>query len=501
MGKLSLCMIVKNEEKYLPGCLTSVKNIVDEIIIVDTGSSDNTLNIARSFNADIYHFEWINDFSAARNYALSKTTGDWILYLDADERLSPDSHNELLRIIDNDIKAGFYCNVISFDEHNSKPNVIRYNRLFRKSGEIRFEGKIHEQIVNSLLKNDYKLIESDIDIFHEGYNIPQHKMVEKAERNLKLLLEELNESPTDYLVFQIAQTYGVLGDSEKAIEFFDKIIVSESASPHFKSHAFRYKGAIELQINKNIDKALEYASKAELFFDAEPILNSLLTKIHIIKKNYLTAINYAWKALEINRSKHNAEFRLNLDEMTLLLFAMQAAVEGELTDEFDKLYKEFLRIDNKKDENISNFVNLIYKLNQNIILSDAELKTVKIVMNFSNRNLIYALLDKYDKTDSKSELLEIIPHELRNAWYFYIRGCTYLKTGRQQEAFDDLEIARTNGFNNPALYFYIISILIEKGEYDNISFYINEAEKTFAEDNDILQKFTDLKQKIQPVLK
>ena len=88
MPKLSLCMIVKNEEKFLAGCLESVKNIVDEIIIVDTGSTDKTIEIANSYNAKVYHFEWKNDFSLARNESIKHATGDWILILDADERLA-----------------------------------------------------------------------------------------------------------------------------------------------------------------------------------------------------------------------------------------------------------------------------------------------------------------------------------------------------------------------------------------------------------------------------
>ncbi|MBK7632424.1 MAG: glycosyltransferase family 2 protein [Ignavibacteriales bacterium] len=89
MPTLSLSMIVKNEERHLARCLSSVKDVVDEIVIVDTGSTDNTIEIAESFNAKIFHFDWVNDFSAARNFALTKCIGNWILYLDADEENEP----------------------------------------------------------------------------------------------------------------------------------------------------------------------------------------------------------------------------------------------------------------------------------------------------------------------------------------------------------------------------------------------------------------------------
>ena len=88
-NEVSLCMIVKNEENYLPNCLNSIKDIVDEIIVVDTGSTDKTVDIAKSFGAKVYYFPWRNNFSEARNESLKYATKDWILILDADDELSP----------------------------------------------------------------------------------------------------------------------------------------------------------------------------------------------------------------------------------------------------------------------------------------------------------------------------------------------------------------------------------------------------------------------------
>jgi glycosyltransferase involved in cell wall biosynthesis len=94
-------MIVKNEEKYLKECLDSVKDIVGEIVIVDTGSTDNTQKIASEYGASLFQFEWINDFSAARNFALSKSKGEWILYLDADERITNESRKIIQDMAEN----------------------------------------------------------------------------------------------------------------------------------------------------------------------------------------------------------------------------------------------------------------------------------------------------------------------------------------------------------------------------------------------------------------
>lgn len=97
--KLSLSMIVKNEERFLPGCLESVKGLVDEIVIVDTGSTDGTKKIAESCRAKIIDFKWCDDFSAARNESLRHVTGDWVLYLDADERLDKSFHGTVRKLI------------------------------------------------------------------------------------------------------------------------------------------------------------------------------------------------------------------------------------------------------------------------------------------------------------------------------------------------------------------------------------------------------------------
>lgn len=132
MAALSLCMIVKNEEKHLARCLSSVKDAADEIVIVDTGSSDKTIEIAESFGSKIFHFNWINDFSAARNYSLSKCSSDWILYLDADEQLNPDSVDEINRLKKSQ-PAAVYCKVISQGINTTNGSVFKYlgySRIF-----------------------------------------------------------------------------------------------------------------------------------------------------------------------------------------------------------------------------------------------------------------------------------------------------------------------------------------------------------------------------------
>ena len=116
MPSLSLCMIVKDEEEMLPDCLKSVKEWVDEMIIVDTGSTDKTIDIAGSFDAKVLNFEWVNDFSAARNFALSHVTSDYVLVLDADERLGPGSGSKVRQVIND---TSFHMGLMSLHQASS----------------------------------------------------------------------------------------------------------------------------------------------------------------------------------------------------------------------------------------------------------------------------------------------------------------------------------------------------------------------------------------------
>ena len=227
---ISLCMIVKNEEQMLKGCLESVKNIVDEIIIVDTGSTDKTIEIAKEYGAKIYYFNWIDDFSAARNESIKYSTSKWILYLDADERLTPASQNTIKILLKTaSEEVGAYHIVIESDHRqlDGSPEKHRgaYPRLFRNLGypNIKFMGRVHEQISPSIIAMGKLTFASDLVIEHLGYNQAEDIMKKKVDRNYKLLLEHIKEEPTNgYAWFQLGQTLGrmdLLKEAEDATKF------------------------------------------------------------------------------------------------------------------------------------------------------------------------------------------------------------------------------------------------------------------------------------------
>jgi tetratricopeptide (TPR) repeat protein len=216
---VSLCMIVKNEEKFLEGCLLSVKDIVDEIIIVDTGSTDRTKEIAGSFNAKIYDFEWQDDFAKARNESLRHAAGDWVLYLDADERIAGGQEKLFSRLVDRK-KAGAYNVWIEGSYTYQDDTVVQrfaYVRLFRRRPSVLFEGTVHEQINPSLIKAGIGIEPCSLVIEHLGYGQGYDIVVEKAKRNCRILRHQVEQEPKNaYARYQLGNTLSVLGEYDEA---------------------------------------------------------------------------------------------------------------------------------------------------------------------------------------------------------------------------------------------------------------------------------------------
>src|SRR5689334_16463908 len=184
LPRVSAALIVRDESAFIESCLRSLVDTVDEIVIVDTGSRDDTIEIARRFPTQLYHFPWRDDFSAARNYALARAKGDWILYIDADECLEIPSHDVFRAVLADQDKVAW--------ELQFYPRVgwtrCYEMRLFRNDPRIRFRGVIHERIhpaVEAVARSDGLTIGScDVTLRHFGYEADQSA---KNSRNIPLL--------------------------------------------------------------------------------------------------------------------------------------------------------------------------------------------------------------------------------------------------------------------------------------------------------------------------
>ena len=200
--RLSQCLIVKNEEDNIEKALNWAKNIAFEQIVVDTGSTDRTVEIASKLGAKVYNIDWIDDFAAAKNYAIEKASGDWIAFLDADEYFLTDDVPKILAHLTSIHKntdnhkhyLGLICKMLNVDESGKPLSIITKVRLFRNDSNIRYYGRIHEQLT---LSNEDALYVDDITIIHTGYSETAYQVKNKSARNIELLRVELNNKPDD----------------------------------------------------------------------------------------------------------------------------------------------------------------------------------------------------------------------------------------------------------------------------------------------------------------
>ncbi|MGL4848006.1 MAG: glycosyltransferase [Clostridium sp.] len=223
---LSVCLIVKNEEKNLPRCLRSVKDLVQEIVVVDTGSTDRTKEIALEYGAKVVDFVWCNDFSAARNLSIDNATGDWILFLDADEEMPRDDLIQLINMIKTEKKAeAYFLRMVNFIKGQDIGSAIVL-RAFKNRPEYRFVGKLHEQIINSIEDKAglEAIIPTQVRIFHYGYDPDIVDSDAKSKRNLEILLAYPEDKKDGYYYYSLGNEYARIDDYEKALEIYFKAI-------------------------------------------------------------------------------------------------------------------------------------------------------------------------------------------------------------------------------------------------------------------------------------
>jgi len=274
---ISLCMITRDEEQFLPRCLSSVQGMVDEIVVVDTGSVDRTIGIASSFDARIYHFEWIDDFSAARNFSLSKASGDWIFSLDADEIISERDHihlrsltraaadrytaySKVTRNYTNDSnRVGWVANNGRYrgEEAGSGWIPTEKVRLFANHSRIRYEYPVHEMVEPSLHREGIEIQACSIPIHHYGplSEINNYQKMQAYYRMGKNKLFQLGDNPV--ALRELAIQAGILGKTSEAVDLWERLI---ALKPNMVE-AFVHLGTAYFQL-KNYQPALQAAKKA-----------------------------------------------------------------------------------------------------------------------------------------------------------------------------------------------------------------------------------------------
>jgi glycosyltransferase involved in cell wall biosynthesis len=218
--KLSLCMIVRDEEEYLDQCLKSVADYVDEIVVVDTGSKDKTKKIAAKYGAHIYDFEWVEDFSAARNFAASKVTGDWYVWLDADDTVE---HPEKLRQICEQAPEHIGVVFLNYDYQVDDQGIVRVkqwrDRLIRNNGCVTWKGRLHETPVD--VRRIAKAQNTEVNIVHHA---KPDRWTLSSERNMRILLKQMEDekdNPDPRTFFYLASCYREVGRDIEARQLYE----------------------------------------------------------------------------------------------------------------------------------------------------------------------------------------------------------------------------------------------------------------------------------------
>jgi glycosyltransferase involved in cell wall biosynthesis len=259
-------MIVKNEERNIERALTWAKSVAFEQIVVDTGSTDHTVEIAESMGAKVFHFEWINDFAAAKNYAIDKACGNWIAFLDADEYFTEEHTKRLKEILDeiqskqalNSISV-LQCDILQLNDDGAAFIVNEQRRVFRKSPGIRYVGRIHEYL--SIEPKYIVTRVDDIEILHAGYTREAYSGTGKAERNIGILREELESRPDD------ATLKGYLADS--LLVSGDAANIAESVRLH-REIVDDVRAIVPMTLKSAYDHLIQIAISAQ---DADGILS------------------------------------------------------------------------------------------------------------------------------------------------------------------------------------------------------------------------------------
>lgn len=304
MATISLCMIVKNEEKVLSRCLDSIKNAVDEIIIADTGSTDNTKKIAEKYTDKIFDFKWVDDFSKARNFSFSKASGSYIMWLDADDIISKENCEKLIQLKNNlqneDTVMMKY--VTAFDENGKAVFTYYRERLIKKSSNPIWKGRVHEAIEPS-----GNITYNDIEIEHHSIK------TEYSRRNLDIYEKQIEsgEELTPRDIFYYGRELYYHNKYSKAIKALSDFIKNEYGWLENKieacrilSYCYRSIGDTDNALRSLFTSFSYDLPRAETCCDAG--------NLFMIKEQYNKAIFWFKTALALPENEQNGGFN-NID--------------------------------------------------------------------------------------------------------------------------------------------------------------------------------------------
>ncbi|AEF16808.1 glycosyl transferase family 2 [Thermoanaerobacterium xylanolyticum LX-11] len=438
---LSLCMIVKNEEDNLERCLKSVYDVVDEIIIVDTGSTDKTVDIAKKFGATVFYYKWNNDFSAARNFSLDKAKGDRILLMDADDALDEDGKKMINVLLEDDKIDAYLFETISYvGEEPGSDALSNLNvRLIKNKAEYRFIGAIHEQILISILNHGGNVAEVPIKVYHYGYLSKIIKEKDKRNRNMSILKKELKRDPDNpFHNFNIGAEYMALGDYERAYNYFKKsFYCSKDVKTGYTTKLIIRMIICLNQLNK-VDEAFSLCNESiEKYPNVTDIMFLKGMLYHRIN-HYQEAINCFKRCIDMGEPPLIYRFITGVGGFKAYLAMGEVFMDIK---DFDNAIECFL---NSFRLNPSNKA-ILYKLS-NAYFSRYDEKTAieKIVSHFDVSPEAYTIISDIfflnGKYHESLKFIDMALNSLKNNITYYIKGRTLMYLHKYGEAVECFEM-------------------------------------------------------------
>nr|WP_278247518.1 glycosyltransferase family 2 protein [Ruminiclostridium hungatei] len=398
-------MIVKNEEQVLERCLDSVKDIVDEIIIADTGSTDNTVNIASKYTGHIYDFEWTDSFSDARNFAQSKASGKWILVLDADEYVDGDNLKEVkgqLCETSESIDA-FSTTIYNFAGYSGE-HIVQHRslRIYRNDPNIKYVRTIHEQLIRE--DKEFKSDKSELIIYHSGYMDNVVKGKNKNSRNVKLIQKQTDvagQAAFDY--FNMGNEFLSAREVEKALEAFQKAYMQKA------DIRFAWVPLTVVQMVLCLIDLKRYNEALKVIYDAELIWNNA-PEFKCLKANAFLAQNRRYEAKaelqELIENKENYKhFIRSIDYLEFHPYMLLGDIynkEGNVSQAVEN-YAHVLSVNSRSYEAFYKLVSVLSKycsqeellkfINDNNLADEKKrMRLIKILLEISQLELAAAFI-------------------------------------------------------------------------------------------------------------
>ena len=302
---VSLCMIVKDEEDCLLAAIQSVRNLTDEIIVINTGSTDNTPQLALAAGAKLFNLNWTEDFSVARNFSLKQASSDWVLVLDADEVLESVNPETFYELLNNVQVEGYFLhikNILGPTQGESHDQVVR---LFRNKPMYQFEGPIHEQVAPAILRanNGNGLVAAPLTLNHYGYLKDRVQSKDKFSRNSEIIMKELaRNSDNPFLLYCLGLEYYQQDSITEGLKHLTKALTHMSGNEGYFEDVLLNIALGYLSLEETI-KLIDFSSKALSMYPDQADFLFLRGTAYLSRTNYHEAAEDFHHLLEIFGSR------------------------------------------------------------------------------------------------------------------------------------------------------------------------------------------------------